>query len=63
MSALILRGIVCEHACSDFFPRCGLSEGNFVTLGKNESKDIECVVDHVRKTFEFVDPDRLVRVE
>ena len=34
-----------------------------MTLGKNESKDIECVVDHVRKTFEFVDPDRLVRVE
>lgn len=37
------------------FVGCGLSKGEYVTLGLNESKDLEGIINHVYKNYEYED--------
>ena len=32
------------------FTGSGLSEGQYVTLGKNESEDLECIINYIKNT-------------
>lgn len=41
--------------CED---RCGLSDGNLLTLGWNENKDIDHIIRYIREEYEFIDPQR-----
>ena len=38
------------HFCSFDFSGCGLSDGEYISLGIHESKDLETVVNHLRKS-------------
>ena len=37
---------------------CGLSDGDYVSLGYYEHLDIDCVIDFLLETYDFIDRER-----
>ena len=61
-SRLTLQGKKYWSGCLIVIKRCGLSEGNTISLGYYEQDDIEDVLNYAIKNFKFIDTNRYIQL-